>query len=133
MGLLSREQILNAKDAEFDVVQVPEWGGDVRIKRLTGAQVDHYQQSRIKSNGQIDVRNAKAHLVYLSAVDADGKRLFPTPNDVEKLVLLSNKPLERIAAAVSKLSGLRTQELEGFEPGVEPAAAAEPVAEPAQA
>lgn len=113
---LSREQILAASDIDYDVVSVPEWGGDIRIKALRGTQVDHYQQSRIKTDGRFDVKKAKAQLVYMSAVDADGNRLFQSEKDVEKLAEKNNRALERCAAAITKLSGLKTQEIESTEP-----------------
>jgi hypothetical protein len=37
MGFLSAQQILEAKDLEIKVVNVPEWGGDVGLKPFSGA------------------------------------------------------------------------------------------------
>ena len=45
--LLSKEQILESADIKMDVVDCPEWGGEVRIKALTLAQVQEWRRSSL--------------------------------------------------------------------------------------
>ena len=42
---LCRETILNANDIKTEEVNVPEWGGVVLVKSLTGSEKDKYEQS----------------------------------------------------------------------------------------
>ena len=38
MALLTREDILNYNDIKTEIVPVPEWGGEVKVKGLTAAK-----------------------------------------------------------------------------------------------
>ena len=40
--LLNKEQIQSVSDLETQDVEVPEWGGTVRLKSLTGAERDRF-------------------------------------------------------------------------------------------
>ena len=42
---LNRAAILEAKDIPTETVPVPEWGGDVIVRGLTGDELDDYQGS----------------------------------------------------------------------------------------
>ena len=48
MGVLTREQILKADDMTTERVPVPEWGGEVLVKSLTGRQRDEFEGSMIE-------------------------------------------------------------------------------------
>jgi len=108
MALLSRDAILAADDREYEVVPCPEWGGEVRLRSLTGAERDAYEQSLVQTRGksrEMNLRNARAKLVALCAVDESGKRLF-TDADVNALGKKNAKPLDRLFDAARRLSGL---------------------------
>ena len=46
MALLGHEAILGADEsASFAVVEVPEWGGGVRVKTLSSAERDAFETS----------------------------------------------------------------------------------------
>lgn len=115
MALLSKQDIFDAQDHEFKVVPVPEWGGDVRIRSLSGSERDKYESSlaRMDKKGNMvpDMVNARARLVALTAVDGDGNRVF-TDNDVLKLGTKSSKALDRLFEASSELSGISEQDME---------------------
>lgn len=105
---LSREAILNVSDIKTEEVPVPEWGGVVLVKGLTGEQRNDYEMSLIQGKGKnrdVNMKNAVAKLVGLSIVDEDGKRIF-TDADVEALGKKSGAALSRVQAVASKLSGL---------------------------
>jgi hypothetical protein len=42
---LTRDAILQAPDLQGEDVAVPEWGGTVRVRGLSGAQRDAYEAS----------------------------------------------------------------------------------------
>lgn len=115
MALLNKQQIFDAQDHEFKEVAVPEWGGDVRLRSLTGAERDKYESSlaRMGKNGQMipDMVNARARLVALTAVDENGNRVF-TDQDVLKLGTKSSKALDRLFEQSSQLSGISEQDME---------------------
>lgn len=104
---LSRENILEAADTPFMDVQVPEWGGTVRVKGLNGTERDRFEAGMIGK----DYENVRARLVALAIVDADGKRLF-SDRDVLALGRKSGKALQRVFEAAQRLAGLLPEDIE---------------------
>lgn len=114
--LISRDELLSATTLPEEVVELPELGPDrqVKIRGLTGAQRDAWESSLIKYKGndrQINARNARARLVSMSAVGADGKRLFSTA-DIEALGNLSAKIIQRMYEAALRVSGVTDEDVE---------------------
>jgi len=116
MSLLSREAILGADDRATEDVEVPEWGGTVRVRALSGTERDAYEASLVQvgPNGtqKLTLANARARLVSLSAVDEAGERLFTKEADVTALGKKSAAALQRVWAASSRLSGLTDEDVE---------------------
>lgn len=108
MALLTKQQILTAKDIETKDIDVPEWGGKVRIRGLNGAERDEFEQSMVERRGkryEANLRNARARLVSLSVVDDSGSRIF-TDADVNALGNKSASALNRVYESARDLSGL---------------------------
>lgn len=115
MGLLSRQQILEADDLETVEVDVPEWGGSILLKALTGAKRDEVEQSMVKGRGnnqQVNMVNFRARLVAASAIDEGGQLLFISDHDVKLLGKKSSKALDRVAEAASRLSGMSAEDVD---------------------
>ena len=51
MALLTRSQILEAKDRDYETIDCPEWGGEVRLRSISGTQRDEYEQSMVEQRG----------------------------------------------------------------------------------
>lgn len=112
-ALLSKEAILAAQDVVTELVEVPEWGGSVRVRGLTGAERDAFEGETIQRNGRdvkTNTRNLRARLVVLSVVDDAGVRLFAF-HDIEALGEKSARALDRIFAVAMRLSGLRDEDV----------------------
>lgn len=106
--LLNKEQIKSVSDLETQDVEVPEWGGTVRLKSLTGAERDRFEASVVQGQGRnttVNMQNLRAKLVAQSAIGEDGKPLF-TEDDVKWLGEKSAKALNRLFNAAQQLSGL---------------------------
>lgn len=117
MPLLNRDAILAASDLVYKDVDVPEWGGTVRVRGLTGAERDQYEQSVMIQQGKrtrMNLLNARAKLVALTVVDDAGKRLF-SDQDIEVLGAKCATALERIFDVARELSGLSENDLEELE------------------
>lgn len=113
-GLLSRDQILGAKDLITEDVDVPEWGGMVRVKGLSGAERDRFEASIIgenTKNKRRNLANLRARMVSLTVVDAEGKTLF-RPNDVEALGAKSAAALDRVFDVAMRLAGMRDEDVD---------------------
>lgn len=109
---LTRADILGAKDEAFEDVDVREWEGVVRIRRLTGAERDLYERSLFRENPKVmNWDNVRARLVALTAVGEDGEPLF-TAQDVAALGEKSGAVLDRLFDVARRLSGLRKEDVE---------------------
>jgi hypothetical protein len=114
VALLTKEQILAIDDVQVRDVEVPEWGGVVRVRGLTGTQRDAFESEVVVLNGsntQRNLRNIRARLVAITAVDDKGARLF-THKDVDALGAKSARALDRVFSAASELSGLSAADVE---------------------
>jgi len=106
---LSKEDILNADDLAEVIVPVPEWGGDVIVKAMTGTERDEFERS-IYHNGFKDFDNIRAKLIAMSVVDNSGKKIF-TMLDITELGKKNGKALDKVFAVAKKLSGIGKQEI----------------------
>ncbi len=106
---LSKDQILEADDLQNQEVDVPEWGGSVYVRSMTGADRDAFEASMVTVNPDgsrtPDMRNLRAKLVALTLVDEAGNRLFEVA-DIPRLALKSAAALERVFEAAQRLNGL---------------------------
>jgi hypothetical protein len=114
MALLSRESILEANDTEYEIVDVPEWGGEVRLRSIRGTQRDEFEASLVMTNGtdrKVNLRNMRTKLIVLCAVDEAGTRLF-TNEHVAALGRKNAKPLDRLFDACQRLAGIGEKDVE---------------------
>lgn len=125
MILLTRDQILAAPEAAAVVedVEVPEWGGVVRVRALSGWERDRFEESLTVRRGkkiQVSMANVRARLTALCCVGEDGKSLF-RESDIEALGKKSAAALDRVFGVAQRLAGIGDQDLEemtgNFTPG----------------
>jgi hypothetical protein len=110
MPILTKDQILAAKDQKIEKVAVPEWGEDaeVYVRCLNGTERDKFEASLvIYQNGQpipkIDAYRPR--LCALAICDENGNRLF-SDAEISDLGKKSGIALDRVATAASRISGL---------------------------
>lgn len=104
---LSKDDILKADDLPAEDVDVPEWGGTVRVRGLTGTERDGFEMrmATARKNGSVEDVDFRASLVGRCLVDGDGKRLL-TDKEVARLGSKSGAALDRIFEKVRELSGM---------------------------
>jgi hypothetical protein len=117
---LTRDLILKALDLPTQEVEVPEWGGVVMIRAMTGAERDAFEASMLVEKEGDDRRermiNVRARLCASVIVAEDGVTALFTTDDVKQLGGKSAKALNRVFEAARKLSGFTdtdVKELEG--------------------
>jgi len=108
--MLTKEQILAAQDRKQVNVPVPEWGGDITIQEMSGAQrdaLDGLMASRYdhKNNRMMSTKDLRAKMVILSVVNQDGTPMF-TDKDMKDIGEKSGNVLDRLVIAINKLNGL---------------------------
>jgi hypothetical protein len=109
MALLTKDQILEASDLKTTEVEVPEWGGSVMVRTMTGSDRDAFEATLITTledgTRKPNMANMRTKLVALTLVGSDGSLLFSV-DDVERLALKSAAALERVFDAAQTLNGL---------------------------
>ncbi len=106
---LTRDQILSAKDLRVTVVEVPEWGGAVRVRGLSARERLDITRQITSADGQIDrakTLDLQITIPFLCMVDDDNQRLFTDQADVTALGEKSTAALDRVFAEAQRLSGL---------------------------
>ena len=105
--------ILAAQDQRVETVHVPEWGMDVRVRALTGAERDKFEDSMVKAgkNGAIQMSSAnfRARFLVLCIVDESGERVFEDA-EAGALGTKSAGALSRLYNVASALSGMSPED-----------------------
>jgi len=120
MATLKRDEILQASDIQTELVPVPEWGGDVYVKGMTGAERDKFESSIVEQRGKesrMNMANVRAKLASLTICDENGKRLF-TEQDVQALSQKSASALQRVMIVAQRLSGIGDEDVKELAEGV---------------
>lgn len=108
MALLTRAAILAAEDIRFAYVEVPEWGGRVRVRSLTGTERDQYDAESWRAS-QVDggsaLANFRVRRVARAIVNENGDRVF-ADKDVAALGAKNGGVIDRIDDVVVELSGM---------------------------
>lgn len=107
--MLTREMILGADDLPRKEIEVPEWGGSIYVRALSGAERVVFE--RVVFSDAATDESVMAQLVALCAVDEKGERLF-SEADVEALNQKNAKALSRVANAAILFNALSAEGVE---------------------
>lgn len=88
---LSKKAILEAKDIKTKEVEVPEWGGSVCIRIISGADRDVFEQAY--SEKKMDA--FRTRFLVLTLCDDSGDRLF-TNDEIDALNKKSSRVISRL-------------------------------------
>ena len=108
--LLTKADILGVSDLPTEIVDVPQWGGKVKVRGMNAGERDKFED-QIRRQG---MSNLRALLASLTIIDESGKRLF-TDAEITKLAEKSAGALDVIVEVASRLSGLLDEDVEILE------------------
>ncbi len=114
---LSRDQILQALDVVYEEVPVPEWGGTVMVKSLSGTERDRLEATIVQQTGRkttMNLQNIRAKFVAWAVVDPQTHQRIFSDADVMALGQKNAAALQRVFNVVQRLSGLSDEDLEGM-------------------
>jgi hypothetical protein len=115
--MLTRDAIFAAQDRAFEDVDVPEWGGMVRIAVITGTDRDAYEASMYEMKGKeikLNRDDMRAKLLARAIVDENLKRIF-TDADIRELGKKSSKVIERLFTVAQRLNGMTDESVKELE------------------
>lgn len=104
MGLLTKSAILGAGDLKHEDVEVPAWGGSVRVRVMTGQERDEFRMAMAVEGG-VPVGRFAATLLSFTLIDEAGARQF-TIEEIEDLLAKSAASLDTPAAVAARINGL---------------------------
>jgi hypothetical protein len=111
MALLSKAAILEAVDLKTEDVEVPEWGGTVRVSVMTGTARDRFMELQAEGGEKTPVSLFQARVLVSCVVDDSGALMFE-PEDVEPLRQRSKAALDRVVEAAMRLNKIGADAVE---------------------
>lgn len=111
---LSKDDILKAEDLATKEVEVPEWGGSVLVRGMSGRERDAFEvdtstEQRGRGVPKRNLVNIRAKVVARCVVDDDGQRLF-SDADVAALGEKSGAAIDRVFEVAARLSGMSEED-----------------------
>jgi len=113
MKSLNRKDILAAQDIAIERVEVPEWGGSVFVKGMTGAERDWLETSMVVEKGKsrtVNLANFRAKLASMTICNEQGVREFEE-SDCKALGEKSSSALQRVYIVSQRLSLIREEDI----------------------
>lgn len=110
--MLTKEQILNCNDVKLEKVAVPEWGGEIYVKSISGKERDAVDSFIASAGRGSSYPGFRALLCTYAICDETGQSLF-TPSDVQALEAKNAVVLQRVfdkALAVNGMSAEAAQQ-----------------------
>jgi hypothetical protein len=108
---LTKEQILTADDIHYEDVDVPGWGGTVRIAEMNGNARDSHAAMLYNRGKGTNFESMRAKLVAFSIVDDEGKLMF-SPQDIVELGQKCYKSLDVVYEAADRLNAVSDAAME---------------------
>ncbi len=106
---LSKRAILEAKDIKTKEVDVPEWGGSVCIRIISGADRDVFEQAY--SEKKMDA--FRTRFLVLTLCDESGDRLF-TNDEIDSLNNKSSRVINRLFDAAWEFNAFTPASVEAL-------------------
>lgn len=112
MAILNREQILGITDMDVLTLEIPEWGGEIKVRPMNGSERSRYESSIYSmTQGRSEALGAAKKWILSRVIcDDDGKPLF-NDRDANLLFDKSAKALSRIWEKVEELSGVKADDV----------------------
>ena len=110
MTKLTKDDIFKADDLPTKSMDIPEWGGTLTVRTLTGAERDQFESAFVNQD-KIDIRGLKTRLIQLTVLNGDGNPMF-TKADLLQLNGKSASVIDRIFQVSQRLSGLTKEDTE---------------------
>jgi len=112
--MISKNDIFKSVDTTIEEVKVPEWGGSIFIKTLSGTDRDLFEGACAKASENNNFKNIRAKLLVFSIVNEKGDKLFEE-KDADKLGKKSSRVLDRLFTIAQKISGISKDDREEME------------------
>lgn len=101
-----RDRILNTDDSASEIVEIPQWNANVEVRSMSGRERASILSKMRDRKGNMKVETLYPEIIVAGAYDPDtGEKLFGR-EDIDRLNNKLAGPLENLAQAVLRVSGL---------------------------
>lgn len=108
---LTRDQILHANDVKIETVDVPEWGGAVCVRSISGVERDAFEDWFTQGGKGRNYRNFRAKFASIVVCDEKGEPIFQ-PGDIDALGKKNAGALDRVLEAGQRLCGITAADVD---------------------
>lgn len=122
MTLLNFDDIVASQDKEYQDVDVPEWGGKVRIATMSGEDRDRWELSMMQADDSSERgfklnfdAYSRVRLVAMCLVDDNFNRIFVTKEQIEKLSQKSGKVMDLLYDVAQRVNGITDSDIDDLE------------------
>ena len=122
MTLLNFDDIVASQDKEYQDVDVPEWGGTVRIATMSGEDRDRWELSMMQADDSSERgfklnfdAYSRVRLVAMCLVDDNFNRIFVTKEQIEKLSQKSGKVMDLLYDVAQRVNGITDEDIDDLE------------------
>lgn len=106
---LSKKAILGVPDFKTEKVAVPEWGGDVYLRTITGIERDAFEECYSEQK----MKAFRVRFLVLTLCDESGERLFQD-NEMEDLGKKSSAVINRLFEKAWALNAFTNEAVESL-------------------
>ena len=122
MTLLNFDDIVDSQDKEYQDVDVPEWGGTVRIATMSGEDRDRWELSMMQADDSSERgfklnfdAYSRVRLVAMCLVDDNFNRIFVTKEQIERLSQKSGKVMDMLYDVAQRVNGITDEDIDDLE------------------
>ena len=122
MTLLNFDDIVASQDKEYQDVDVPEWGGTVRIATMSGEDRDRWELSMMQADDTSERgfklnfdAYSRVRLVAMCLVDDNFNRIFVTKEQIERLSQKSGKVMDLLYDVAQRVNGITESDIDDLE------------------
>ena len=122
MTLLNFDDIVASQDKEYQDVDVPEWGGTVRIATMSGEDRDRWELSMMQADDSSERgfklnfdAYSRVRLVAMCLVDNDFNRIFTTQKEMDALAKKSGKVMDLLYDVAQRVNGITESDIDDLE------------------
>lgn len=113
--VLTFQQIMEVNDLKIEPVNVPEWGGDVGLRRMSAAQtiemMTHFAD-RKKADPNDEGRDFAIYILSKTIADDAGNTPFDSDDGRVKLGSKSHEVIDRLANVAVKINAATKETVE---------------------
>ena len=122
MTLLNFDDIVASQDKEYQDVDVPEWGGTVRIATMSGEDRDRWELSMMQADDTSERgfklnfdAYSRVRLVAMCLVDNNFSRIFTTTEEMDALAKKSGKVMDLLYDVAQRVNGITDEDIDDLE------------------